>query len=431
LVEESAAETKDNIETERSCVKKEGEMETRREDERRGQKILQLQTLLNESNDRTSALAERLRSEDAKGKADDVRKSRALRQSELRERESRSSLLRAEAALETARGEVRRLVEEGKRREEQLRRAREGSNRSEEAREELTERSQALVEKLRASEGSRAELQEELRELRRESELEIRRLSSSARSASDDHSKLSSNRDEARAEVLDLRQQLDAARADLDVSRVDCRRSNTANANLQDALHAFQTERDAETQIREEAVASQTKAHADAHGAKLEALNQVHQKILSDLQRDHAEELRVRGETAQDLGGAMEKLHIEKSNLRKSLDEAIQQLQITQEDVVDRTLMKNVLLDWHSKKGKDRKQVLRVMASLLHFSNREIDAVGIGDAAGPLGKVVGAVAAPLPQPALRLDKIEGDNVREKWVNFLLAETARDEPADQP
>ena len=97
---------------------------------------------------------------------------------------------------------------------------------------------------------------EEIKELHRESKLEIQWISSFALSVSDDHSNTSSKRDEDRAEVINLRQKLNAARANLDVSHVDYRRSSTDNTNLQDALHAFQTKREAKTQIYKEVMTS-------------------------------------------------------------------------------------------------------------------------------------------------------------------------------
>jgi hypothetical protein len=109
--------------------------------------------------------------------------------------------------------------------------------------------------------------------------------------------------------------------------------------------------------------------------------------------------------------------------LRRSLDEAIHRLQATQEDVVDRSLMKNMLLDWHARKGHSKREVLEVMSSLLHFTDDDKIKVGLGDAGhGTFGKVVEVVAASLPKSVVDADKIEGDSVREKWVNFLLAET---------
>ena len=112
--------------------------------------------------------------------------------------------------------------------------------------------------------------------------------------------------------------------------------------------------------------------------------------------------------------------------MRHSLDEAIRRLQTSQEDVIDRVLMKNILLDWFNKTGKNKRDVLTLMASVLHFTEEEKDAIHIGDHhGGTFGKVVGAVAAPFPPSAADMEHLEGDTVREKWVNFLLAEAGDD------
>jgi len=71
------------------------------------------------------------------------------------------------------------------------------------------------------------------------------------------------------------------------------------------------------------------------------------------------------------------------------------------------------------------------MASVLHFTEEEKDAIHIGDHSGALGKVVGAVAAPLPPSAADIDHLEGDTVREKWVNFLLAEAGDEDDTKEP
>ena len=127
-------------------------------------------------------------------------------------------------------------------------------------------------------------------------------------------------------------------------------------------------------------------------------------------------------------------MHKDNGNLRRSLDEAISRLQLSQEDVIDRSLMKNILLDYilfktknrHSNKQKS--DILQVLASVLHFTEDEKEQVGVASAgvlynkSGRIGKFVDAVAAPLPPSVLNMDKLEGGNVREKWVNFLLAES---------
>lgn len=111
----------------------------------------------------------------------------------------------------------------------------------------------------------------------------------------------------------------------------------------------------------------------------------------------------------------------EKLSTRRSLDEAISRLQASQEDVVDRSMMKNVLLDWFARSGKSRGQVLEVMASLLHFSEEEKEKIHLYGGSRGFSKVVESVAA-LPPAATDVQKLEGENVQDKWVNFLLAET---------
>ena len=105
-------------------------------------------------------------------------------------------------------------------------------------------------------------------------------------------------------------------------------------------------------------------------------------------------------------------------NLRKALDEAISRLQTNQEDVIDRSLIKNVILDWHAKKGKAKRDVMILLGSILHFTEDEKDKAFIGDGPGTFDMVYGAVAAPLPPAKLNVDKIEGDNVRENGLTFF-------------
>jgi hypothetical protein len=123
----------------------------------------------------------------------------------------------------------------------------------------------------------------------------------------------------------------------------------------------------------------------------------------------------------------LEKYRMENIQMRRSLDEAISRLQTTQEDVIDRTLMKNILLDWLTKtSSKEKKSILEIMASVLHFTDQEKERVNIDGSTFALRKaVMGHIAAPLPASKADMEHLEGDNVRDKWVNFLLAETNDD------
>ena len=73
-----------------------------------------------------------------------------------------------------------------------------------------------------------------------------------AASAESNTAQLESERDTTLAELQDLRRQLAAVQADLDVANADTSRVMTANSNLQSALEVFQSEREAELAMREE-----------------------------------------------------------------------------------------------------------------------------------------------------------------------------------
>ena len=165
-------------------------------------------------------------------------------------------------------------------------------------------------------------------------------------------------------------------------------------------------------------------ATAAAHAAALEATHEAHQAQIREIQDAADVALQNAKEEIRKLETKQKELLSENVQMRRSLDEAIHRLQSTQEDVIDRTLMKNILMDWLTKTGvKERKDILELMASVLHFTEEEKEKVHINTpVGGALGKVVGSVAAPLPPSKADVEHLEGDNVREKFFNFLMAET---------
>jgi len=191
----------------------------------------------------------------------------------------------------------------------------------------------------------------------------------------------------------------------------------TANGNLQAALEAFQNEREAEMALMEENTREQEEATAAAHAAALEATHEAHQAEIRHIQQAADAAVKNSMDEIKNLEGKLEILRVENVQTRRSLDEAIKRLQATQDDVIDRAFMKNILLDWLTKtEKKERGQVLELMASVLHFTDEEKERVHIDDGGG-----IRKFVAPPPSKA-DLEHLEGDNVREKWVNFLIAET---------
>ena len=247
-------------------------------------------------------------------------------------------------------------------------------------------------------------------------------LESAVDKTTEDHVLLLSERDAAKAQVRDLEQLLAAAQADLDLANTDRDRALMANENLQRALEDFQGERDAEIALLSEQQTSNFDAMEAAHKASLEAMKEANAAEMRDVQ--YAADRSVQNSLAEmdKQEATILECRKENLNLRKALDEAIARLQTNQEDVIDRSLIKNIILDWHSKKGKSKRDVMILLGSILHFTEDEKDRASIGEEHGTLEKVYDAVAAPLPPAKLNVEKIEGDTVREKWVNFLLAET---------
>ena len=237
-----------------------------------------------------------------------------------------------------------------------------------------------------------------------------------AASAESSTVQLEAERDEALAKVHDLQIQLSAASADLHVAQSDAERIMQANANLQSALEAFQNEHDAEMALMQENQHEREKVLATKHAAILDATHEVNQAEIRQMQQVSDAALMNSMDEIKNMEGKLESYRIENIQTRRSLDEAIKRLQATQDDVIDRTFMKNILLDWLTKKDRKEKiQVLEIMASVLHFTEAEKERVHIDDG-GSLRKLV------IPPPSkVDLESLEGENVREKWVNFLIAE----------
>ena len=259
--------------------------------------------------------------------------------------------------------------------------------------------------------------------LKEEQDRHLAQSASAAQSAESNTAQLISVRDGALAQVEDLERQLSAVTADLDLARADRDRAILASENLQLALEAIQGEREMELQLWQEQKQQQEEATAAAHAAALEATHEANEAHIRDIQAAARVKIEQAQQETKDLEHKLELFRQENVQTRRSLDEAIRRLQTTQEDVVDRSMMKNILLDWLTSKEKEkRKDVLQVMASLLHFTEAEKSSVDLDDIEGvSLSKLVQKAAA-LPPSKTDVEHLEGDNVREKWVNFLLAET---------
>ncbi len=392
-----------------------------------------------------------LRAERAEQELNTVTKKHETQLAQVTNQEQRSArmveekLAQTMALLDDRDEEISRLKETVKKLESSMNEHEEGVEEAEQEVEELQSENEALQdqvelletqckelkEKVSTLEGQARELgvlQMELTMVREERDRERAKSQSMVQSTISSQSQLESERDAAIAEVRDLKQQLRAAQADLDIARADQQRIVTANTNLQSALEAFQDERQAEMNMLDEQRLESEEAIQSAHVAATEALKQTHAAEIRQFQLVAETRLKQATDVASDLKASLNKVKSEHLQTRRALDEAIHRLQTTQEDVIDRTLMKNILIDWCTMKDKDKRhQVLQLMASVLHFTEEEKESVHLThlDIESVRSRVVGALAAPIPPPKSKPEDLKGDNVSEKWINFLLTETDDD------
>jgi hypothetical protein len=267
-------------------------------------------------------------------------------------------------------------------------------------------------------------LEKEIELLKESMDREHAFIQSKAENAESNVSTLEAERNAALATVRDLEQQLKAALVDVDIAKADTERAMLANSNLNRALESFQSEREAEIALLEQHYRSSEEATAAAHAVALQATIQVNESKMRDVEYAAEAEVKKAQQEIQIIKVELEDVKKERLQTRRSLDEAISRLQASQEDVVDRSLMKNVLLDWFGRSGKSKEQVLEVMASLLHFTEEEKEHVHLYGASRRLSKVVESVAT-FPPASKDVQSLEGDNVRDKFISFLLAETEDD------
>uniref|UniRef100_A0A7S2WTQ4 GRIP domain-containing protein n=1 Tax=Rhizochromulina marina TaxID=1034831 RepID=A0A7S2WTQ4_9STRA len=210
-----------------------------------------------------------------------------------------------------------------------------------------------------------------------------------------------------------------ALEADLELTRQDHERSSLISANLQRVLEQFQSDKGAElAQLRE------------LHEREVTGLQEALSSQVAQLRKAHTEELDQRSEETNRARMAMDHAQhqlalVEKdkerkiADMRRSLDQAIAQLQASDEDVVDRKLITNLIVAYHSRARS--REVLELMSRILNFSVEDQRKVGLLGRGLGIGKLLGNVLTPLPTPELPRDQVENSSLLELWVAFLEAE----------
>ncbi len=239
--------------------------------------------------------------------------------------------------------------------------------------------------------------------------------------------------------------QLDICTSDLLLLRQDLELRSTEVRNLMEALSQVQREKTTEVlraqdelegrteQLRRELEVRFQLAEAEWQ-AKMDAADQGR---LEAVQRSEDEQL-FRRKAEMDF-------QQEKRKVQATLESALQQLNNSQQDVVDRTLIANLLVSYF--KRRRSLEVMELIAKVLAFGDEQKVAVGLKVAPTNLisslfASVIGSgSAASAPQevevrhpsvtsPHARvlcyvycsvLWCAQGDNLAEQWINFLITQ----------
>jgi hypothetical protein len=160
----------------------------------------------------------------------------------------------------------------------------------------------------------------ELRMLKEARDRERAHRENAAVDAESNQAELLAERDVAMATVRDLERQLKAALADLDIAKADADRITMANVNLQSALEAFQSERDAEMQMVQEQREEAELATAASHAAAIEATREANEARMREVQMAADAAVKNVMREVQELEA---KLEVRRAKWRRDVDNTI------------------------------------------------------------------------------------------------------------
>lgn len=190
--------------------------------------------------------------------------------------------------------------------------------------------------------------------------------------------------------------------------------------NLNDALAHIDAEHQGQLQALRRQI--QDVNNAKEEYAKSYASQQAEgwKKSLMEVQK-HAQQL-TRQLEDQELFHRQHLLQLnqEKQQMQKSLENAIQRLQNTSQDVIDRTLMANLFVQYFQRKKS--KEVLSLIARVLNLTDEQLIIVGLRGA--PVD-IVNTLLTSVIGPTAPV-QVEGDNLAELWVNYLINQASADE-----
>mmetsp|Transcript_46237 Transcript_46237/g.93315 ORF Transcript_46237/g.93315 Transcript_46237/m.93315 type:complete len:507 (-) Transcript_46237:132-1652(-) len=213
----------------------------------------------------------------------------------------------------------------------------------------------------------------------------------------------------------EARSQLKVAKADLGVAIADKGRALSGLANLQHVIENFQAERDAEVS---QILSQRTRNLEAANEALLVQIDHLQVASSAAEETRRAETNFMQRELAvaqQEYSRVADAKEMEISQMRRSLDLAIDQLQTQTSNVVDCGLMRNLLLQYFAKAKSQ--EVLELIAKILGLSEDDKEKIGLRRKG-----ILRHLITPLPPSELSAEEVQGSNLVELWVAFLEKET---------
>lgn len=214
-------------------------------------------------------------------------------------------------------------------------------------------------------------------------------------------------------------------RVDAMVARRELQQKAAELSNLHAALLAFERDSSAAQRKTNEVWRQRQDDLRAEFDQQLEAtVREWEARLKAQEQLTQAQEQRVREEEVarrkllQDAGA-------ERQRMQQTMQTALKQLQNSQDDVVDRALVANLLSSYLGRRRP--REVLQVLSKILSFSDAQMVEVGLKVA--PTNLVDSFINAIAP----RVDKVEvhGENLAEMWVNFLLEESGSSDVSKPP
>ncbi len=190
------------------------------------------------------------------------------------------------------------------------------------------------------------------------------------------------------------------------------------------------------------------------HATKLASVEHAYSQSTTNMETSYQKTLHEQEETIKNLTIKCDDvallqrkyeidLNNEKKKMQQQLNEALNQLGETKGDVVDRVLVTNLIVNYFERNRS--REVLGLIARILLFTDEQKEIVGLK--VPPTSKIIsslfntiitgGGIIAPtdssdpLRQNATPLKpKVEGNNLAELWVNFLIAESESEQVGKQ-